>query len=274
MPKTSPLRARVQAGERLFGSFVFLSSATVVEILGRAGLDFVILDQEHSPKSWETLENMVRAAELTGTSPLVRVARVDDKEILHALELGAQGIVLPFVESGADVQRAASAMRYPPAGVRGTCTQTRVAGFGALRARFAEIAQQSNENLLLVGLIESRAGVDNIAEILSVDPGLDVVIVGRSDLATDLGRPGQANDAIVENATRQVIDAVRASPHAKRQSGLAVYSAADCERWSTLGCRFFVYPSDANLLFDAAATLSKDVADRCDRITRDTSPMR
>jgi 2-keto-3-deoxy-L-rhamnonate aldolase RhmA len=80
---------RLRAGQRLLGSFVFLPSPGAVEILGHAGLDFVIIDQEHSPKSWEMVENMVRAAEVCGMAALIRVARIEEKEILHALEVGA-----------------------------------------------------------------------------------------------------------------------------------------------------------------------------------------
>lgn len=256
---TLSFRQKVRQGQRLLGSFAFLSSPTVVEILGRAGLDFVIIDQEHTRKSWDVVENMVRAAELCGMAALVRVARNEEKEILHALEVGAAGIMVPFVETAEDVRRAASALHYAPDGTRGTCTQTRAAGFGEHRSRFVEFARQRNEDLLLIGLIENRRGLDNIAEIAVVDDGLDVVFIGRSDLASDLGRAGQSGDPLVEAATEKIRAATLA---AGAQVGLAQYSAAECELWGSRGCTFFAFPSESGLLFDAAASLKRDVAAR------------
>lgn len=257
MPERTPgFSQRVRAGQCVLGSFSMLPSAGVVEILGRAGLDFVIIDQEHCPKNWETVENMVRAAELCGMAALIRVARIEEKEILQALEVGAGGIMLPFVETADDVRRAMSAMRYAPDGKRGTCTQTRAAGYGGNRARFIELANQCNDELLLIGLIESRKGLDNIEEILSVKKGLDVVFIGRSDLATDLGRPGQTSDPLVEAATEKILAAACA---AQVQPGIAQYTAAECEAWTARGCSFFAFPSESGLLFDAVSTLRREV---------------
>ena len=247
---------QVRAGHRLLGSFAFLPSPGAVEILGRAGLDFVIIDQEHSPKSWETAENMVRAAQLCGMAALVRVARIEEKEILHALEIGAAGIMVPFVESADDVRRAVSALRYAPDGKRGTCTQTRAAGYGGNRARFMAFARECNQELLLIGLIDSRKGLENIGEIVGVENGLDVVFIGRSDLATDLGRAGQTADPLVETATETII---AASAGAGVRLGIAQYSPAECETWAQRGCTFFAFPSESGLLFDAVSALRRDV---------------
>lgn len=213
--------------------------------MGHAGLDFVIIDQEHSRKSWEVVENMVRAAQVSGMAALVRVACNEPTEILHALETGAAGIVLPFVESADDVRRAASALRFAPEGTRGTCTQTRAAGYGTLRKGFVDFAAQSNRGLLLVGQIESREGLERIQEIMGVEGGLDVVFLGRSDLASQLGKPGQTDDPQVEAASQRIIDTAR---QARRVSGLAHYEAAECQRWAQRGCSFFALASEVGFL--------------------------
>lgn len=242
---TSPFHARVRAAERLSGSFAFLPSPGTVEILGRAGLDFVIIDQEHSRKSWDVVENMVRAADASGMAALVRVAWNEEKEILHALETGAAGIVLPFVESADDVRRAAAALRYAPEGTRGTCTQTRAAGYGARRSGFVEFAAECNRTLLLVAQIESRKGLEHIEEIVAVPDGVDVVFVGRSDLASDLGKPGQTGDAQVESASQRIVDAARA---AGKVAGIAHYEADECAAWTRRGCSFFALASESGFL--------------------------
>ena len=257
MPETDlSFAQKVRSGRRLLGSFVFLPSPAIVEILGRAGLDFVIIDQEHSPKSWETVENMVRAAELCGMAALIRVARIEEKEILHALEVGAAGIVVPFVETADEVRRAAAALRYAPDGTRGTCTQTRAAHYGAERKQFVEFARRRNGELLLVGLIESRKGLDNIGEIVGVEQGLDVVFLGRSDLASDMGKPGQSGTPMVEAASRKIVTAALA---AGKQAGLAQYAPAECELWASRGCSFFAFASESGLIFDAVSALRSDV---------------
>jgi 4-hydroxy-2-oxoheptanedioate aldolase len=236
---------RVRAGERVHGCYAFLPSPAAVEILGRAGLDFVIIDQEHSRKDWQVVEDMVRAADACGIAALVRVSWNEDKEILHALETGAAGIVLPFVESADDVRRAAAAVRYAPEGTRGTCTQTRAAGFGARRRGFAEFARRTNGELLLVGQIESRKGLDAIGEIVAADPGLDVVLVGRSDLASDLGKPGQVEDDEVQAASRRIVETCRSAATA---TGIAHYEAAECRKWLAHGCTFFALASETGFL--------------------------
>lgn len=247
---------RVRSGSAVFGSFAFLPSPALVEVLGRAGLDFVIIDQEHSRKGWEVVEDMVRAAQLTGMAALVRVAWNEDKEILHALETGAAGIVLPFVESAGDVRRAAAALRFAPEGTRGTCTQTRANGYGALRSGFEAFARQANRELLLVGQIESRQGLEAIDEIVAVDHGLDVAFLGRSDLASELGKPGQVADAAVEAASRRIIEAARS---AGKVSGLAHYEAAECPAWRARGCSFFALASESGFLMRSLQAFRREV---------------
>jgi 2-keto-3-deoxy-L-rhamnonate aldolase RhmA len=236
---------RVRAGQPVLGCFAFLPSPGLVEVMGGAGLDFVIIDQEHCRKSWQTVEEMVRAAQLSGMAALVRVARIEDAEILHALETGAHGLVLPFVESAADVSQAASAMRYPPEGRRGTCTQTRAAGYGARRQDYMAWSRQCNRELLLIGQIESLAGLANIEEIVAVESGLDVVFLGRSDLAMQMGKPGQTSDPEVELACSTVIETAR---RAKRHCGLAHYQAEECRHWARQGCSFFALASEVGFL--------------------------
>ena len=258
---------RVRVGQRLLGSFAFLPSPGVVEILGHAGMDFVIIDQEHSPKSWDMVENMVRAAEVCGMAALIRVARIEEKEILQALEVGAVGIMVPFVETADDVRRAASALRYAPEGRRGTCTQSRAAGYSVNRSRFVEFARECNRELLLIGLIESRKGLDNIAEIVGVEPGLDMVFLGRSDLASDMGKPGQAGDPAVEAASQKILATALA---AGKQVGLAQYTASECELWASRGCSFFAFASESGLMFNAVSALRSDVDARWAALARPT----
>lgn len=251
------LKTRLAGGEAVFGSFAFLPSPDIVEIMGLAGFDYVIIDLEHSPKDWSDVANMIRAAELHDMAPLIRVRENTEKSILEALELGAEGVVLPFVQTAEDVRRATRAANYPPAGMRGTCTLTRVARYGGLRSGFIEHTQRQNQKVVLVAQIEDKTGVENIEEILACDPSLDVVMIGRSDLASSLDRPGQVEDPRVIEATNRVIAACRTHGPRPLPTGIGVYAPDEAPKWIEAGCRFFFYSADTAMMLNAASTATK-----------------
>ncbi len=251
MSPRSPLKARLAAGEPVMGTLAFLSSPDVIEVLAVAGFDYVIIDLEHSATNPETALHMVRAAQVRGMSPLVRVRDNEEKLILQALEIGAEGIVVPFVQSAADVRRAAAAIRFAPEGVRGTCTAARAALYGTLRRQFLEHTRQTNGEIVLIGLIEDMQGVRSIDEILACDPGLDAVLVGRSDLSASAGRMGEWNSPEVLDAAQQVIAAVGRQKRAV-QAGMVLGMTEDTARWTEAGCRLIAYGTDIDLLMHAA----------------------
>ena len=253
------LKARIRARERLVGCFVFMQAPSIVEILALAGFDFVVIDLEHAPKDWESVENLIRAADVHGLPALVRVPEIAPHWILHALECGAAGIVLPFVQHPEEVERAVKAMFYAPKGERGTCTQTRAAGFGARRGEFMGHAAKQNDELVLIGLVESPQGVAHAQAILAVEPGLDAISVGRSDLASAMGRPGQAADAEVMAATRAVLQTARNHPQGPKPSAMVIYGATEVGAWADEGCSIYIAPSESMLLLDAAARWSSEV---------------
>ncbi|HEY5840482.1 MAG TPA: aldolase/citrate lyase family protein, partial [Mycobacterium sp.] len=111
-------KEKLRRGEAVLGTFIFLGDPAIVEIASIAGLDFVVIDTEHAARDITQVESIVRAADARGITPLVRVSSLDDKEILRALETGAQGIMVPQVESAEQVRQMLSAMRYPPHGTR------------------------------------------------------------------------------------------------------------------------------------------------------------
>lgn len=251
------LKERIARGETVLGTFVFLSSPEMVEIMALAGMDYIIIDTEHSPKDWSTLEHMIRAANLHDLPALIRVSENSEKLILQCLEIGADGLVIPFVQSGEDVRRAASAMNYPPRGNRGTCTLTRMTGFGARRAGFLEHCAKQNERLVLFAQVEDRTGVDAIEAILATDPGVDAVLVGRSDLASSYGVPGNVDAPEVLEATDRILDAVKARKGAAAAMG--IYGPAEIARWKSKNCTVFFAPSDGILAYNAARTWLDDL---------------
>ena len=260
-PDPAQLKARMHAGEIVLGAFVFMPSPAVVEILAEAGFDFVIIDQEHSPRNPETVENMIRAAEARGIAALVRVHKNDPIAILHALEAGAGGVVVPFIRNGADVRNAVAALHYPPRGVRGLCTQTRAAHYGALRKDFVAHATARSKELVVIGLIEDPSGIAHIDEIVAIADGLDAMLIGRGDLAATMGRLGQTDDPEVRAAVTGAIQAtvnwrhyeIGHTPSKQRVcAAMTVFSSAECTSWADLGCNVFVAASEASLFLTAA----------------------
>lgn len=261
-------KIRLRRGDPLFGTFAFLASPDIVEIMGFAGFDYVIIDLEHSPKNWSDVANMIRAAELHGMAPLVRIRENSEKAVLEVLELGAAGVVVPFVQSADDVVRAVRAMNYAPKGARGTCTLTRAAHYGGLRAGFVAHSQRQNEHVVLIAQIEDQLGLDAVDDIVGCDPGIDGLIVGRSDLASSLGAPGQTDDPRVVAASETLVRAARLRGVA---AGIGVYSPSEAERWIKLGCNLFFYSADTAMLLNAAAAAAGDFRQTMDRL-KETQP--
>lgn len=248
------LKARMSRGEPVFGTFAFLPCPTTIEILGQSGFDFVIIDQEHSAKNWETVENMVRAAQLSGMSALIRTRDDNEKSILEALEMGVEGIVVPFVSTEEDSKEIALSAKYPPEGHRGTCTLTRNARYGALRGdKFLEHCARCNEDTLIVAQLEDSTSVERAEAMAALEVGADVLVVGRADLASSLGVPGQVNDPVVIDATNKILDAVAKGPIEGRQSGMGVYGPEEAEKWMEKGSLFFIYAADTMLFRNTAA---------------------
>lgn len=252
------LKQRIANRETIVGSFVFLGSPEMVEIMALAGMDYVIIDTEHSPKDWNTIQHMIRAANVHKLPALVRVAENNEKLILQCLEIGADGLVIPFVQTGEDASKAANAMYYAPTGNRGTCTLTRMTGYGARRSSFLDYCRAQDDRLVLMAQVESSMGVDNIDAIVASEPGIDVVLVGRSDLASSYGTPGNVEAEPVLAATDRILAAAASSPR-KPAVAMGIYTAAEIARWKSKGSTIFFAPSDGVLAFNAARQWLTDV---------------
>jgi 4-hydroxy-2-oxoheptanedioate aldolase len=203
MLQTNKLKHALRNGTAVYGLLNSIPSPLLAEMVGYAGYDFIILDLEHVNANPETLENMIRAAECAGLTALVRVPGMDASAILRALDSGAQGIVVPHVQSRAEAEAAVNASRYHPLGQRGI-SGGRTTGFG--RLDLPSYFEQANAELLVAVMIEDRAGVENIGAIVSVT-GIDLVLEGAIDLSQSYGVPGQAQHPDVQAAILAVADA-------------------------------------------------------------------
>jgi len=185
---------------RSIGLLNSLPAPLLCEMIGHAGYDFIVLDLEHQLVSPDQLQHAIRACELGGCEPWVRVPEVDAKLIGRVLDAGARGIVIPRLESAEEAARAVAAARFPPLGRRGI-TGGRVTGFGKLT--MADYIERSNREIRIVPMIESAEGVRALPQVLAV-PGVSLVMEGAFDLALDLGLGPQPLHADVWTSLRLI----------------------------------------------------------------------
>lgn len=208
MLRENQLKQKLNAKEKVYGIISSIPAPAAIELIAEAGFDFVIIDTEHVMVNPETLENMIRTAESYGLTPLVRVADMNGKTMLRLLDAGAQGIVLPMVEDADSLRQAVAACKYHPLGQR-SLNAGRPGAFG--KSSLAEYVGLANEQIMVVAMIESALGVDNIREIAAV-PGLDMLLEGAADLSQSLGMPWQIQQPEVQQALhhcRQAADQAR-----------------------------------------------------------------
>lgn len=244
MARTWLLKQALVENQLIFGLFCSTPQPQIVEMIGVAGFDFVIIDTEHTLINPETLEQMLRAAEAAGIAALVRVPDASPKPILRALDAGAQGVVVPSVRSRAEAEAIVRASRYAPQGER-SLNAGRSAIFGALD--LAAHLQQANDEVVVVAMIEDREGVAAIDEIVAV-PGIDMVLEGAADLSQSLGLAWQTRHPEVRAA---LID-VQAAAQSRGVPFCAIPRLVeDLGAWQERGVRAFVLGDERGIAFRA-----------------------
>jgi len=179
------IREKLKAGNPTIGSWMQIPNASVAEVMGKAGYDWVAIDLEHGSFSLHQLPDLFRALELGGTLPLVRLAQGHVKDCKQALDAGAGGVIIPMVESGEELRIVRNACCWPPTGTRGV-------GFSRanLFGKYFQEYQTEAQSPLIVAMIENIKAVDRLEEILQVE-GLDAILVGPYDLSASMGLTAQ-----------------------------------------------------------------------------------
>jgi 2-keto-3-deoxy-L-rhamnonate aldolase RhmA len=193
-------------GKVTFGSWATMIDPEVVEIAGLAGFDFCFIDMEHVSTDTLLVEHMIRAADATGITPIVRMADNNPKAILRVLEAGAQGIVVPHIMSGDDASRLVQAVRYPPVGTRGISPTSRSAQYSLVD--FDNHMRESNREIMAIAFIEDKEAVEDFEAIVTT-PGLDAVFIGPYDLAGSYGVPDGTNPPETVNAIDHMFEVAR-----------------------------------------------------------------
>ncbi|MBR2564880.1 MAG: siderophore biosynthesis protein SbnG [Paenibacillus sp.] len=249
--RINTLKEKIARKQEVFGLFVSIPHPIIIEMIGHANYDFVIIDLEHTSTSMETVEELIRAAEGVGLTPLVRIPKVERTEILKVLDCGAQGIVIPHVETLAQVKETVHHAYYHPLGMR-SLNSGRPGVFG--KFPLTDYIAEANSQVMIVPMIESVKGVRQSPEILS-HPQVSFVLEGAADLSQSLGVPWQTNhpevrealDVLYENAKQARV------PYATVTRGIE-----DMAVWRERGVRIYVLGDDRNTAFRAYAQKRND----------------
>ena len=244
--RSSRLKSRLRLGETTYGGWLTVANPMIAEIMAGAGFDWVLIDTEHGGFSNEGLQTCLIAFNGSPTVPMVRVAWNDAVLIKQALDMGADGILIPMVSSTAEARAAVSACKYPPQGTRGFGPR-RASDYG--RNTDAYVAQ-ANDSVIVIVQIEHVNGVADIDGILGT-PGIDVACLGPTDLSGSAGVLRQFQHPTVVDGMTRVIQAARA-----RQMPASIgitFADAEMQKWYGMGANFIFCCDDVSLLAVQAA---------------------
>lgn len=186
------------------GTWSQIDSPEVLDIIGLAGFDFIVIDFQHGPFGIETAERMARAAAATGLAAAVRVPRLDEVEIMKALDAGISHVVVPDMSSAVEAARAVAATRFAPEGARGACPCVRSGGHFVRDWRDYAVREEARTGI--VALVESVAGIAAVDEIAATE-GLSALMAGPFDLSVSMGLEGDWRDPRVTDALRRLVGA-------------------------------------------------------------------
>lgn len=239
------LKQKLKEGKTLYGPFCKIQDPTIVEISALSGFDFVIIDMEHGPYSIESTQNMVRAAEARGITPVVRVTENSETLILRTLDIGVKCIQVPQICTKADADRLVKSTKFYPKGERGMCRYVRAAEYTNINA--ANHFGNANDDVITIIHIEGMQGINNLEEIVQVD-GIDVIFLGPYDLSQSCGVPGLVNDP-------KVVDAMKGAVETAKKYGKAVgtftETAEKAKMWKDIGVQYISYAVDVGLVMNS-----------------------
>jgi len=251
-PELNRLKAALAAGEPTFGLIATIPGIQTVQILARAGVDWLIIDMEHGPIDVSSAHAMIVATAGTPTVPLVRLPWSHPWQAKPAMDLGALGIVFPMICSREEAEAAVRSVRYPPDGDRLWGPFYAPMRWGQGMARYIDVA---NENMLAIATIEHPNAVRNIDEIMAV-PGLDLAFIGPGDLAMSLGIPGQFDHPAFKAA---VAEAEAGILRSKVPLGGVARTPDQAKQMLDRGYRAIVFGFDWMLLQQAVVRFLEDV---------------
>ncbi len=243
------LKKRLENGEIVIGTWCEIPSPETINILAKAGLDFVIIDMEHGSMDFYLAAKMVMAADADGCAPLIRVPRNDESDILRALEIAPQGLIVSHIESVEDRTKAISYIKFPPVGKRSLNPYTRAGNYRSDK----EFTSLENKRTLSVLIIEGANGIKNIENIIN-DKNVDVVYIGAYDISATLGIPGDTKNPRVTETIKNLVKTIKKRG---KIAGCLFHDNKELSFFTKIGIQFLCYKVDSSVLFDEFNRIKK-----------------
>ncbi|QHM73409.1 2-keto-3-deoxy-L-rhamnonate aldolase [Mixta intestinalis] len=240
----NPFKAALRRGEVQIGLWLSSTTAYMAEIAATSGYDWLLIDGEHAPNTIQDLYHQLQAVAPYAGQPVIRPVEGNRALIKQVLDIGAQTLLIPMIDSAQQAKEMVAATRYPPAGVRGVgASVARAARWGRIENYMA----QANDELCLLIQMESKAALDNLDAILDVE-GIDGVFIGPADLSASLGYPDNAGHPEVQRIIEQSIRRIRAAGKAAGFLAVDPEMARKCLQW---GANFVAVGVDTMLYSEA-----------------------
>jgi len=242
MIRNNFLKSKLEKGISTVGTWQTVPSPIVTDIICSAGLDFVIVDAEHGPISFETAQEMAIACQSRDVSPIMRVGNINEDDILKALDIGMHGIQIPNIKDVEDVYKIIEYSKYPPIGKRGFSPFTRAGDYSLDNA--TKITDKANENTLIGINVEGVEAINNIDQILEINE-LDIIFIGLFDLSKALGIPGEVDNPKVENHLKELTSKILKSG---KYPGTIATSKEKIKFFKEIGLMYILYLVDCEII--------------------------
>jgi 4-hydroxy-2-oxoheptanedioate aldolase len=248
---TNKFKAAILNDEKQIGLWMGLANAYTAEICAGAGFDWLVIDGEHAPNDLQSILGQLQALSNYPVNPVVRVPIGETWLIKQVLDLGAQNILVPMVESAEQAKELVRAIKYPPAGVRGVgAALARASQFN----RIGDYLQTANDQTCLIVQVESQVGVEAIEEIGQVE-GVDGIFIGPADLAADMGYLGRPGEQVVKDA---VLDGIARIVATGKAAGILSADKAFARACLDQGANFVAVGTDVTLFSGATSKLAEE----------------
>jgi 4-hydroxy-2-oxoheptanedioate aldolase len=244
----NPFKQALKSGRLQIGLWHSLSSHLVVEILADSGFDWILIDTEHAPNELPMVLSELQAMSAGTAHAVVRPAWNDPVIIKRLLDVGAQSLLVPYIETEEEAKRAVQSIRYPPEGFRGFASQARASRYGRIKGYHAA----ANAEICLLLQVETTRGLENLEAIAGVE-GVDGIFIGPGDLSAALGHLGEPNHPEI---VKTIDEAIRRIKAAGSVPGILTGDVRLAQHYIEQGCLFAAVGSDIGLIANGAEQLA------------------
>jgi len=243
----------LESKETVYGVFCKTNDPFFIHVLGKAGFDYVILDNEHGPNAIRETFPLIAAAKANGMHPIVRVGKLEDITIQRTLDLGVAGIQIPQIQCKEDAEKVRRFSKFYPKGKRGMCAFVMAADGGLMEKK--EYFSSQNEDVAVIIHIEGTEGIDALDDIIAVED-IDVIFIGPYDLSQSLGIPGEVNNPILIEAIQKIVEKCQAK---NKHVGIYVDNIETAKRYKDIGVKYISISTDVNIFARSCKSIADDL---------------